>query len=279
MSNFYINISKFLNNKFYFNLSLLADNYFRLEDYDKALVILNNISKEDQVYKWYKIKKKAQILSLKKSEGAAIKFVEKNFLKLKYPNEKVFFDLGNIYKNFKQYGNSINYYNRALNLIEKDTTAYADILYRRGSSYERLGDYENSDLDLLSSLEIVPNDPYVLNYVGYSWLERDYKVDQAVEMLKSAYEQKKDDPYITDSLGWAYFILGDYYKAENFLSQAVQSRPTDVVIIDHYADTLWMLDRKLQARYYWKYVLNSKDSQDINKVLIKKKLIYGLNNS
>ena len=98
-------------------------------------------------------------------------------------------------------------------------------------------------------------------------------------MLKSAYEEKKDDPYITDSLGWAYFILGDYYKAENFLSQAVQSRPTDAVIIDHYADTLWMLDRKLQARYYWKYVLNSKDSQDINKVLIKKKLIYGLNNS
>ena len=278
MSNFYIKISNFLNNKFHFNLSLLADNYFRIGDYDEASEILHKISNEHQVYKWYKIKKNAQILSLKKSELAAIKFIERNFSKLKNPNEKVFFDLGNIYKNFKQYGNSINYYNKVLSLIEKNTPEYADTLYRRGSSYERLGDYENSDLDLLSSLDIVPNDPYVLNYIGYSWLERNYKVDEAVEMLKSAYNQKKDDPYITDSLGWAYFALGDYNNAENFLNKALQTRPSDVVIIDHYADTLWMLDRKLQAKYYWKYILNSEDTQDINKVLIKKKLIFGLNN-
>ena len=98
-------------------------------------------------------------------------------------------------------------------------------------------------------------------------------------MLKMAYNQKKDDPYIADSLGWAYFIIGNYQMAEKFLNQAIQLRPADSVIVDHYGDTLWMLGRKIQAKYYWKNVLNSENSTDIDKISIKKKLLHGLNNS
>ena len=166
-----------------------------------------------------------------------------------------------------------------LRLVENNTFEYADTLYRRGSSFERLGDYFNSDRDLINSLNIKPKDPYILNYLGYSWLERRFKLEEAINMLKLAYNQKKDDPYIADSLGWAYFIIGNYQMAEKFLNQAIQLRPEDSVIVDHYGDTLWMLGRKIQAKYYWKNVLNSEHSPDIDKISIKKKLLHGLNNS
>ena len=142
-----------------------------------------------------------------------------------------------------------------------------------------MGDYFNSDRDLINSLNIKPKDPYILNYLGYSWLERKFKLEEAINMLKMAYNQKKDDPYIADSLGWAYFIIGNYQMAEKFLNQAIQLRPADSVIVDHYGDTLWMLGRKIQAKYYWKNVLNSENSTDIDKISIKKKLLHGLNNS
>lgn len=278
-SNFYLSISNFLNPKFYFNLSLKAENYFLLEKYDKSSSILNKIGKNEQIYKWYKIKKKAQIVSLTKDEASAIKYIEKNLPELKNLNEKVYFDLGNIYKNFKKYRKSIEYYDMVLRLVENNTFEYADTLYRRGSSFERLGDYFNSDRDLINSLNIKPKDPYILNYLGYSWLERKFKLEEAINMLKMAYNQKKDDPYIADSLGWAYFIIGNYQMAEKFLNQAIQLRPADSVIVDHYGDTLWMLGRKIQAKYYWKNVLNSENSTDIDKISIKKKLLHGLNNS
>ena len=86
-------------------------------------------------------------------------------------------------------------------------------------SYERLGQYQKSDSDLLKSLEIIPEDPYVLNYLAYSWLERNYKIEEAIQMLKRAHEQKKSDPYIIDSIGWGYYLNEDYVNAEKYLNQ------------------------------------------------------------
>ena len=141
-----------------------------------------------------------------------------------------------------------------------------------------MNNYAKSDEDLIKSLEINPDDPYVLNYLAYNWLERGYKLDTAFKMLLEAYNNTENDPYITDSLGWAYFLNGDYLKAEKFLKQAVQLRPEDPVIIDHYADNLWKLNRKLEAIYFWKNVLKIEDFKDVSKSEIKKKLIYGLDN-
>ena len=99
--------------------------------------------------------------------------------------------MGNITKSFKEYKMSIIYYDRVLSNISKNTYIYADILYRRGSCYERVLDFKNSDKDLLKSLEINPDDAYVLNYLAYSWLERDYKINDAIKMLELAYSNKK----------------------------------------------------------------------------------------
>ena len=134
-----------------------------------------------------------------------------------------------------------------------------------------MGDYENSDEDLLKSLEINPDDAYVLNYLAYSWLERKYKIDLSLQMLEKAYSKRSNDPYIIDSIGWAYYLVDDYTKAESFLKRAVLLMPEDAIVNDHYGDILWKLDRKIQARYFWASVLKMDNADDdmIEKINIK----------
>ena len=187
--------------------------------------------------------------------------------------------MGNIHKKFKKYDKAIEYYSSVLSKVESNQNAYAEVLFRRGGSYERIGDYKKSDSDLLKSLEINPGEPYVLNYLAYSWLERKHNIEKAIDMLKEAYEQEEDDPYIIDSIGWGYYLIGDYINAEKLLKKAVQLMPDDPVVNDHYGDILWMLDRKLQARYFWKNVLGFDDSDEELKKKINEKLIEGLQNS
>ena len=153
------------------------------------------------------------------------------------------------------------------------------MLYRRGGSYERIADYSNADRDLLHSLEINPDDAYVLNYLAYSWLERDYKINEAIKMLETAYSFKNNDPYIIDSIGWAYYLIEDYQKAEKFLKRAVELMPDDPIVNDHYGDILWKLNRKIQARYFWVNVLEMKDAEENIIENINIKLIEGLKNS
>ena len=179
-------------------------------------------------------------------------------------------------KNAKKYKEAIKYYDQIISKINIKSQLYAEILYRRGGSYERLGNYISSDKDLLKSLEVNPDDAYVLNYLAYSWLERKYKIDLSLQMLEKAYTQRSNDPYIIDSIGWAYYLTNDYVKAENFLKRAVELMPEDPVVNDHYGDILWKLDRKIQARYFWKNVLNLEEVEDEMKKNIKNKLIEGL---
>ena len=274
-SNFFLNISNYLNPKFYFNLSLLAENYFVNSNFDLAKKVLEKFDEEDEIYNWYKIKKKAQIIAKQKNKNLSLKFVEKKLLEFKNPSTRIIFDMANMYKNYKKYEKAIEYYSIVLSQIEENSEVYADILHRRGGSYERLGQYQKSDSDLLLSLEIIPEDPYVINYLAYSWLERNYKIQEAIQMLERAYEQKKSDPYIIDSIGWGYYLNGDYAKAEKYLKQAIQLMPNDPIVNDHYGDILWKLDRKLQARYFWESVLNFKTTEDDMKKSILKKLLKG----
>ena len=184
-----------------------------------------------------------------------------------------------ITKNSKNYKTAIKYYSLIIDKLESDSEVKADLLYRRGGSYERLKEYVKADEDLLASLSINPNDAYVLNYFAYSWLERDFKIDEAIEMLEKAYEQENNDPYIIDSIGWAYYLVDDYIKAEQFLKRAVELMPDDPIVNDHYGDILWKLDRKIQARYFWSMVLKMEDAEEDLLNQIKDKLITGPQNS
>ena len=274
-SNFYLNLSNYLNPKFYFNLSLLAENYHLNNNLEFAKKILNELSDEEEVYHWFKTKKIIQFLAEQEKDNEALDYFEKKINKFKNPSTKILYDIANIYKKFKNYEKAIEYYSLVLSKIDKNTSTYADVLYRRGGSFERMGNYEMADIDLLKSLEIRPDDPYSLNYLAYSWLERKFKIKEAMEMLNKAYNEKENDPYITDSVGWGYYLIGDYENAEKYLRKAVELMPDDPIVNDHYGDVLWQLNRKMQAKYFWKSVLEFEDTDDKMRKDIQNKLLNG----
>ena len=278
-SNFYLNLSNFLNPKFIFNLSLVVENQYLNKDYKKTKKTLRNFTKKNNFYYWYRIKKEAQIIANNINKKESLNYFTAEFEKIEEPNNKFIFDIANFYKSSKEYEKAIRYYTKIIETLDDSSKIKSDILYRRGSCYERIGKYEMADKDLLYSLEINPDDAYVLNYLAYSWLERNFKINEAIEMLEIAYASEKDDPYIIDSIGWAYYLVSDYIKAEKFLNRAVQLMPDDPIVNDHYGDILWKLNRKIQARYFWTNVLKMKDADEEMLKKINIKIVEGLKKS
>ena len=278
-SNFYLNLSSYLNPKFKFNLSLVAENFYLNSEYNKAKKVLKNFDKNDDFYYWFRVKKEAQIIIKERGFKDGIDFISSKFNNIDNPNLKIVFDIANFYKNSKKYEKAIDYYTQIIPFLDNESDIKSDLLYRRGGSYERLGNYKKSDEDLLNSLIINPDDAYVLNYLAYSWLERDYKIDAAFQMLEKAYASKSNDPYIIDSIGWAYFLIDNYTEAEKYLKRAVELMPEDPTVNDHYGDILWKLNRKIQARYFWNNVLSFDDADEDMRKNINIKMIEGLKSS
>ena len=145
-------------------------------------------------------------------------------------------------------------------------------------AYERNNKWELGEKDLIESLKVKPNEPYVMNYLAYSWIEQNTNIDQALEMLKQANDLKKNNGYITDSLGWALYKTKNFSEAKKYLEIAMMLLPRDPIINDHYADCLWMNNHKIQARYYWNNVLKSDKAEDELKSKVEKKMLFGLEN-
>ena len=278
-SNFYLNLSSYLNPKFKFNLTLVAENFYLNKEYDKVKTVLKKFDKKDEFYYWFKVKKEAQIIIKEQGYEDGINFISAKFNNIGDQNLKMVFDIANFYKNSKKYEKAIEYYTQIISTLDENSDIKSDILYRRGGSFERLGNYKKADKDLLHSLEINPDDAYALNYLAYSWLERDYNIDEAFQMLEKAYSLKNNDPYIIDSIGWAYYLIDNYVEAEKYLKRAVELMPEDPIVNDHYGDILWKLNRKIQARYFWKNVLSFEDTDEDIRKNVQLKMIDGVTNS
>ncbi len=275
MSNFYLNISNFLNNKFKPNKLLLAENYYNSNKLNEVKKIIKIFSDEDKIFYWYRVKLNTKIIESTQDEKKSLNYIESKFKEITLKTEKITFDMANIYKSYKKYPEAIILYNKLMKNFDQNSDTYADLLFRRGGSKERMGDYKDSDKDLLQALKIVPDDSYVLNYLAYSWLEREINISKAVAMLEIAYKNNKDDPYITDSIGWGYYLIGKYEEAERLMRKAIILMPNDPIVNDHYGDILWKLNKKIQAKYYWKSVLNFKDTEIKMREKIKIKLLTG----
>ena len=206
----------------------------------------------------------------------SIDSIQKDFNLLSNPNFEHYYELANFYKENEYYKESIKYYSLALKKINKDHFLVPKIFDRRATSFERLGDWENAEKDLLESLKILPDQAHVLNYLAYSWVDKGINLDKGLEMLKKATELRKNDGYIIDSLGWAYYAKKNYIRAKFFLQKAVELLPSDPIINDHYADALWKLNKRVQARYIWGNILKLNDVEQKLKDEIKKKLIFGI---
>ncbi len=275
-SNFYGYLSTYLNTQFNYNYVQIVENYFDTNKLDNAKLLLGKIDDNDKIYNWFKLKKLSQIISENNSDEEALVFIEKKFNNYKNPPVNILLDMGNIYKRNNKFKKSIKIYSNVLDQLDQNSNIYAEILYRRGGSYERIGEHLKSDEDLIKSLNIRPNDPYVMNYLAYGWLDRNYKIEDAINMLEKAYKQKVDDPYIIDSVGWGYFLTNNYVSAEKYLQRALRLMPRDPIVNDHYGDVLWKLNRKIQARYYWQSAFESDYADDELKNKISEKLLKGL---
>lgn len=276
LSNFYLKISLFLNNKFIPNKSLLAENFFYQKKYNSAKKIYNSLKSVGSVYSWHSSKSIAIILLETKDKEASTSRLAKEFKLLSNPNFEQHYEFANFYKDNNYHKESIKYYSLALKNLNKDHKLIPKILYRRGTSYERIGDWGNAEKDLTKSLDILPEQAHVLNYLAYSWVEKGIKIQKALKMLKRATNLKQNDGYIIDSLGWAYFANKNYVDAEKFLQRAVELMPRDPVINDHYGDSLFMVNKDIQARYFWKYVLSLDNTKQELKDSIREKMIFGI---
>ena len=125
-------------------------------------------------------------------------------------------------------------------------------------------------------MKVSPEQAYVINYLAYSWIEQGVKINKSLEMLRKANKIKSNDPFIIDSLGWALYKLERYQESKNYLQLAVRLMPADPIVNDHYGDVLWKNGDKIQARYYWNYVLNLEKAEEDLKEKIEQKLIKGL---
>ncbi|MDC1095974.1 hypothetical protein OAS47_01505 [Pelagibacteraceae bacterium] len=278
LSNFYLNIAKFLNPNFISFETLQAENFLMVKNYYLANKIYKNImSKNDNtVYRWYAAKQSANILNIEKKDDQALKLVLNFFSKIKNPSINEMFDYAKILKNNEKYKESIFFFDKVLDLISEKHNLYPSAKEGRGIAHERIDNWKQAERDFLDSLRVQPDQPYVINYLAYSWIEKSMKINQSLKLLKKANELKKNDGYIVDSLGWAMFKLKKYNEANKYLQQAVSLMPADPIVNDHYGDSLWMNNKKIQARYYWGNVLKLEKADNDLKKLVKKKLIMGI---
>jgi len=276
LSNFYLQISLFLNNKFLPNTALLAENYYFQDKNLLSKSIYESIKAIGEIYSWHASKRIATILLDIEGKEYATSNLEKEFNLLSKLNFEHYYEMANYYKDNKYYEKSIEYYSLALSKIKIDHPLTPKILDRRGTSLERIDDWKNAEKDLAKSLKLLPDQAHVINYLAYSWIDKGINLDKGLEMLKKANKLKENDGYIIDSLGWAYYAKKNYEEAEFFLQQAVELLPLDPIINYHYADALWMLNKNIQARYFWKYVLNLDTTEKKLKDDIRKRLIFGV---
>jgi predicted Zn-dependent protease len=276
LSNFYLNLAKYLNQDFSSFDSLLAENFYKIGNLDKAKKIYNGFSKKGEAFRWYSTKQIARILIQEKKKDKAIKLVSNTYKNLNNKGIYETFDFAKFLKNNEMFEDSLPYYTQIIKVIKKNHPVFSEATDDRGVAYERIGEWDKAEKDLLASLQANPDQAYVINYLAYSWIEKGVKIKKSLNMLKKANNLRPNDPYIVDSLGWALFKLERYKESKNYLQTAVTLMPGDPIVNDHYGDVLWKNGNEIQARYYWNYVLNLEKTENDLKKNIEKKLIKGL---
>ncbi len=166
--------------------------------------------------------------------------------------------LADLLRGRERYAEAVAIYDQAIAKVGDISVRHWALLYARGIALERDKQWQRAEDDFLKALELRPDQPLVMNYLGYSWVEQGRNLDRARDMIERAVSQRPNDGYIVDSLGWALYHLGDYEGAVKQLERAVSLRPEDPVINDHLGDAYWRVGRRLEARFKWRHALSLK---------------------
>ena len=251
----------------------IADLHEAMKNHQAAIKVYERIPDESVLKRNADIQLALDLDTLERTEEAK-KQLEK--LIANRPDDlEAILALGNILRDRKQYPDCAEAYGKAIALIPKPEKANWTVFYFRGICYERAKDWPKSEADLKKALDLYPDQPHVLNYLGYSWIDQGVHLDDGMRMIKRSVEQRPDDGYIVDSLGWAYERLGNFDEAVKHLERAVELKPQDPTINDHLGDVYWKVGRRLEARFQWTHARDLKpEAADLEK--IEHKLKVGL---
>jgi tetratricopeptide (TPR) repeat protein len=258
---------------FPFALATLANAYETTKRYEDAIAAYDRIQKDTPLQSSIDIRK-ALNLNLLERVDEAQKLLEQ--VATQNPADIRPLDaLGSVMRGAKRQAEAVEYYSRAIALIDKPEQKHWSYYYSRGTCYERLKNWPLAEADLRKAMLLSPDEPLVLNYLGYTWIDQNRNLKQGLALIEKAVRQKPDDGYIVDSLGWAQFRMGRYKEAVKHLERAVELRPEDPVLNDHLGDGYWRIGREREARFQWEQALTlSPEPEDAEK--IKRKLQKGL---
>jgi tetratricopeptide (TPR) repeat protein len=182
---------------------------------------------------------------------------------------------GDVLRNKMNLAEAVAAYTQAMGRVKEFSARHWAVFFARGAAYERMGKWQDAEKDLQQALTLQPDQPDVLNYLGYTWLTQGQNVTQAREMIAKALSLKPNDPQIIDSMGWAFFLTGDYIKAAKYLEKAIEIIPGDATVNEHLGDVYWLQGRKTEARFQWERSLTFTDDES-TKESIRKKLQEGV---
>lgn len=245
----------------------LADVYERLKQSDQAIDVYKMVPANSPL----KDNSEIQIGLLMETAGHADE-AQKHLAALvqaRPQDPEAILALANLQRSRKQFAEAADGYTKALTLSGGGKTDWST-LYFRGVSYERQKKWSLAEADFRKALELYPDQPMVLNYLGYSWVDQGLNLDEAFKMLRRAVELRPTDGYVIDSLAWAYYRLGQFPEAVRELEKAIELKPADPVINDHLGDAYWRVGRKLEARFQWNHARDLKpEPEDLEKILKK----------
>ena len=269
----YLQLAIYLSPNHALALLSLADLYENLKKPEQALKVYAKVPKNSPLYRNAAIQHAINLDSLDRTEESKQEL--EKLIAQRGGDREAILALGNILRARKQFGECADVYSKAIDGIADPQKSDWSVFYFRGVCYERSKQWAKAEADLKKALELFPDQPHVLNYLGYSWIDQGIHLDEGMAMIRKAVEQRPDDGYIVDSLGWAYYRLGNFEEAVKHLERAIEIRPEDPTINDHLGDAYWRVDRRLEARFQWAHARDLKPEPD-ELVLIKKKLTEGL---
>jgi tetratricopeptide (TPR) repeat protein len=183
--------------------------------------------------------------------------------------------LGGLQRSAKNFADAAQTYDKAIALLDKPDRSNWTLFYFRAICFERTKQWPKAEADFKKALELFPDQPLVLNYLGYSWVDQGVNLDEAFKMLRRAVDLRPTDGYVVDSLGWANFKLGHYEEATRELEKAIELKPADPVVNDHLGDAYWRMGRKLDAHFQWNHARDmGPEAEDLPAIL--KKIDAGL---
>ncbi|MER8366228.1 tetratricopeptide repeat protein [Mesorhizobium sp. M1378] len=188
---------------------------------------------------------------------------------------RAYLALGGVYSSKEDFRSAANLYDKAVEVLKTPTAANWNIFYQRGIAYERLKEWPKAEPNFRKALELYPDQPQVLNYLGYSWVDKNMNLKEGLAMIQKAVDLRPSDGYIVDSLGWAYYRLGQFDDAVREMERAVSLKPEDPVLNDHLGDAYWRVGRKLEATFQWNQARDLKPDPDVLATL-QQKLMKGL---